>query len=178
MWVSSDPVINNERLKTLPYCTLCDETGHNIRYCMKKNNAETVLTEEEMLFSMLISQEEYVPFHCYSLGSRIYIIFEKFLFHVISHNMLPKSSQLLSEHNFKKCFTKICIFHPKFGKRDKMGCWAPEAPILKLEFHIVGHTDMLQTSLQPLSEHNLSQVINKCSPKPHFGPLCGVGSRC
>ena len=36
MWVSSDPVINNERLKTLPYCTLCDETGHNIRYCMKK----------------------------------------------------------------------------------------------------------------------------------------------
>ena len=58
MWVSSDPSVNNEREKTRPYCTHCDERGHSIRYCVKKNIVDTASTEEEMLISMLTSQPE------------------------------------------------------------------------------------------------------------------------
>ena len=58
MWVSSDPWVNNERGKTLPFCTHCDERGHGIRYCAKKNIVDTAPTEEEMLILMLTSQQE------------------------------------------------------------------------------------------------------------------------
>ena len=58
MWVSSDPWVNNERGKTLPFCTHFDERGHSIRYCRKKNIVDTAQTVEEMLILMLTSQQE------------------------------------------------------------------------------------------------------------------------
>ena len=57
MWVSSDPVLNNLRMKSQPYCTYCQEVGHNVRYCHKKNSQENILTEDETAISMLLHNE-------------------------------------------------------------------------------------------------------------------------
>lgn len=33
LWVNSDPLINLERQKVLPYCKSCNVKGHSTRYC-------------------------------------------------------------------------------------------------------------------------------------------------
>ena len=53
LWVSSDPLLNEERQKTLPFCTFCKERGHSIRYCVQKNVVSGALTEEDDLISIL-----------------------------------------------------------------------------------------------------------------------------
>ena len=57
MWVSSDPLLNAERQKTLPFCTFCNERGHCLRYCVQKNVVSGVPTEEDDLISMLTHSE-------------------------------------------------------------------------------------------------------------------------
>ena len=53
LWVASDPWLNDEHQKTLPFCTSCNERGHSIRYCVQKNVVSGVLTEEDHIISML-----------------------------------------------------------------------------------------------------------------------------
>ena len=53
MWASSDPLLNAERQKTLPFCSFCKEYGHNIRYCVQKNVVSSVSTEEDHLVAFL-----------------------------------------------------------------------------------------------------------------------------
>ena len=55
MWVGSDPLVNKEREKALPYCKLCNEKGHSFRYCCKKKVQESVGTEDDKLFETLTS---------------------------------------------------------------------------------------------------------------------------
>ena len=54
MWMSSDPKINKERVKAMPYCTFCKESGHSIRYCSKIRKIVTVQAEEETLLNSFI----------------------------------------------------------------------------------------------------------------------------
>ena len=55
MWVGSNPLVNKEREKALPYCKLCNEKGHSFRYCCKRKVQESVSTEDDKLFETLTS---------------------------------------------------------------------------------------------------------------------------
>ena len=49
LWVSSDPVLENMRLKNLPVCKKCSGRGHIGRYC--PSSISTVIQEEDALVS-------------------------------------------------------------------------------------------------------------------------------
>ena len=34
MWVNSNPLVNKERAKSLPFCKKCNVSGHSKRYCL------------------------------------------------------------------------------------------------------------------------------------------------
>ena len=53
MWVSSDPVIQRERMKALPFCTHCNILGHGTRYCSVKNPLMEAQTYDNFLFNSL-----------------------------------------------------------------------------------------------------------------------------
>ena len=52
MWVASDPQVNKEREKTLPYCTSCNKYEHGTRYCPKKSSGDH-LSEEDRIIAFL-----------------------------------------------------------------------------------------------------------------------------
>ena len=54
LWLGSDPVVNDQRLKGKPFCKHCNERGHSTRYCPQKNVKLKVLNEEVSLFQSLI----------------------------------------------------------------------------------------------------------------------------
>ena len=56
MWVGSDPLINEERLKARPFCKHCDVSGHSKRYCQMANISDYAASEDDSLFDMLIDK--------------------------------------------------------------------------------------------------------------------------
>ena len=53
LWISSDPLVNVERRKGLPWCKKCSVRGHSTRYCRKNTTISS--TESDDLFSYLTS---------------------------------------------------------------------------------------------------------------------------
>ena len=54
LWVSSDPVVNDIRENTKPFCKTCGVKGHSLRYC-KKNTCLQPLRSDDALFESLLS---------------------------------------------------------------------------------------------------------------------------
>ena len=54
MWCTSDPVVNHERKKGLPYCKHCKVQGHATRYCPTKNPDIEIMKDDDILFKSLI----------------------------------------------------------------------------------------------------------------------------
>ena len=54
LWISSDPLVNIERRKGLPWCKICSVRGHSTRYC--RANTPSSPTESEDLFDYLTSE--------------------------------------------------------------------------------------------------------------------------
>ena len=52
MWISSDPVVNQERYKTQTVCKMCKTASHSIRSC--KSVRATAPTEDDYLFKSLL----------------------------------------------------------------------------------------------------------------------------
>ena len=52
MWISSDPVVNQERLKIQTICKVCQTAGHSMRSC--KYIKATAPTEDDYLFKSLL----------------------------------------------------------------------------------------------------------------------------
>ena len=46
LWVNSDPVLENMRLKALPFCKKCNTRGHSGRYCPEIMNNDTGLEDD------------------------------------------------------------------------------------------------------------------------------------
>lgn len=55
LWVSSDPVVNDIRENTKPFCKTCAVRGHSIRYC-KKNTYIQPFGSDDALFESLLSK--------------------------------------------------------------------------------------------------------------------------
>ena len=53
MWIGSDPIINRERSKALPFCKLCNENGHSYRYCSKRKPCDIDIDEDNQIFEFL-----------------------------------------------------------------------------------------------------------------------------
>ena len=52
MWISSDPVVNQERYKTQTVCKMFKTASHSIRSC--KSVRATAPTEDDYLFKTLL----------------------------------------------------------------------------------------------------------------------------
>ena len=55
LWVSSDPILNQIRADTKPFCAHCSTKGHSTRYCMKRLPPSGPDTSDDALFKSLLA---------------------------------------------------------------------------------------------------------------------------
>ena len=49
LWLGSDPLVHDQRLRARPYCKHCEERGHSTRFCPTKNFRSTNMTNDDEL---------------------------------------------------------------------------------------------------------------------------------
>ena len=57
MWIGSDYQINIERLKAKSYCKHCNESGHSVRYCLRKKVTEVSTDDDKIVDALLTTNE-------------------------------------------------------------------------------------------------------------------------
>ena len=57
LWLGSDPILQQQRMIALPYCSHCKVSGHGTRYCPMKNVKGGPMSEEGAIFFTLTVHE-------------------------------------------------------------------------------------------------------------------------
>ena len=57
IWIGSDPVLQQQRMRALPFCKHCEVHGHGTRYCKLQNLVMNAAAYEDYLFGSLTCSE-------------------------------------------------------------------------------------------------------------------------